>query len=436
MKNHILSSNIKNRSTEFQSWFSGLMIIHLVIIIGMGLLNLFVPLLKIDFPGALLLWVFIFGIIFSQFILQSLIHSERHKAFIDRFLLTIILFFFFLFLWRIIQVYWSIDDIETLKAAAKTAILGVFVVSVYYSFAQITNIGLKRIAIIMPTVLLWASLFAFIWLLFSEGGFSLYAERKFKHSITLFGGSNTAATIILLLGLWNWKNILGDTLKIKSIGICNGLITTFLLIGIASYAALAGYLSSLVLLLLLFLWKKKRGSLLFFVSAIAGVAIVVFFLSGYVFTSDISLEDKMFRTGYQRTLLWSEAWEIIKDGAWLNGVGSAAYSKPMTIFSEPLGGGIHNALLQSWLEGGIVELALHVGLYIWLIKIGLKHFSKEGIVLVCTLLGMFVRNLAESNGILFGLLNNYNVFLSWYIVVFLVILLKKEIQNKTRGIKL
>jgi len=119
--------------------------------------------------------------------------------------------------------------------------------------------------------------------------------------------------------------------------------------------------------------------------------------------------------------LWAKGFGMLKEGAWLYGIGAGGWSG--------MAGGVHNALLQSLLEGGIVEFILHLSLFIWLIKTGLKSNSKEGIILVALLVGIFTRNLAESNDLLFGLFNNCNVFISWYVLISLLILNKKRMRD-------
>lgn len=402
--------------------FPGLLLSHVFIITGMGLINLVGSLLNINSSGIILLWIFIFSIIYFQAVILSIF-----KSFImHREILIFIMFFSILFVWRLMQSYWSIDSRKTLNESVKTIILSAFVFSVYCSLMQMPSFTIRKISVII-TILSLASLVAYLWQLFIYGGISSYGDRAFKQHILIFGGSNTAGATILLLGLWNWLLVFEKELKYKISGIGNMLITLFLLIGITSYASLAGYIASVVLLILFKLWKTKGNKILFFAIGFFGIALVWLLLSDFVFV--LSVNDNHLRTLYARIDLWADAWQTIRNGAWLYGIGAAGHSESL-LFTEQealvIGGGLHNALLQSLLEGGIVEFGLHIGLYVWLITLGLKSRCNEGIILVAILGGFFVRNLAESNGLLFGLLNNFDVYFSWYVITILIVLISKK----------
>jgi hypothetical protein len=69
---------------------------------------------------------------------------------------------------------------------------------------------------------------------------------------------------------------------------------------------------------------------------------------------------------------------------------------------------------------------MHVGLYVWLLRLAMQSRNPYGIVLLAVLVAFFVRNLAESNGVLFGLFNNLEVFLSWYVLASLLVLVELQ----------
>jgi len=401
--------------------FSGLTVPHLLFIIGICLINLIVPFLNIQLHKILLTWIFIFPIILFQVFPLTLYGIKKSYNYNDFLILCV--FFFILIEWRFMQYYWSVEPNNTLKEAFKTAILGLFILSMYINFMQMNVSILNRITSVSITIILSATILVYIWqLLYLYGDISLYGNHHLKENITFYGSSNSAGAAILLMGSWNWLLLFSKKSGYQKLGLYNLIITLFLLIGISSYASLGGYLISIIVLLLLILWQKKYKPFILLIMGVLGIIAAGFFLSEFIFTPHV--EDIFLRTFYQRVAIWLEAWHTLKEGALLYGIGAAAWSGS----GGP--GGVHNALLQSWLEGGIIELILHLWLYVWLIRIGLKSKSKEGIVLVALLVSMFIRNLAESNGFLFGSIDNFIVFLSWYVLMLVFILNKKMDRHR------
>lgn len=394
---------------------------HVIVLLFCGLLNLVAPIFSAEVSGAFFVWTFVLSILYVHAMVAVFVN--RSGLYLGKHIRMLITFLFVLFMWRLMQVFWSVDSAETVKEAVKTVILLLFVVAVLLSLAQFSRANLMRIPLFTVTILLSLSLIALLYLFLSHGAISSFGNKSFKPFIHIFGGSNIAAAIVLMLGLWNWLLVTHDSKSYRRVGLYNGAATIILLIGIASYSALAGYLASIVVLLARFLARRKHGIL----------TIIVITLTGSVFIVILSIRGDISSLGSinlnaattHRDVLWNDALYKLEHGAWLYGIGSAAYSET-DVFNKAMRGGVHNALLQSWVEGGIVELVLHLGLYVWLIRLSLKSCKRESWILISMLAGIFARNLGESSGFPFGLVNNFMIFFSWYIAAYFVILMQKE----------
>jgi O-antigen ligase len=297
-------------------------------------------------------------------------------------------------------------------------------------------LAIRRIIIVLTTSLILASFLGYGWLIMNHGGLSLYGAREIKSEVIIFGRANTAGAVILMLGLWNLISVLGEESRYRWISFGNLIMALVVLVGISSYAALAGYLVALCFIGLSRYYIDKRPDLPPFFSVVIFGGIAVVFLVFYSGLVEKIADNYSLYTLNGRTFLWSRAWGIIQEGAWLKGIGAGGwygfYSNSGILGLGP--GGVHNALLQSWVEGGIIELGLQFLLFFWLILVGLRSKCVEGIVLVGALIGIFTRNLAESNDLLFGLYTNFWVFLSWFVLISLVALVDKhESGNRPRG---
>ncbi len=411
--------------TDDQSQFSELSFFHTIALVGGGLLNLVAVPFDISVPSVLLVWGVVAGIIYMALI--SIAMRSRKKPINSEHIMTFLLYFFLLFMWRLLQTSWSVDQIETIHATIKTFILTIFVLSAYYSLHRMPVNTLYRLAFFIIATLLSATFLVYLMILQQNGGISMYGSRYIKNNLTFFGGSNAAGAVVLLLGLWNWTFVCMDKSRYRKTGICFALLTLFLLVGIASYSSLAGYVASFIVIVIFSLRQRwLRLFILVLIGMVCLAAVIIFFSYATLPSAD---RNDMLRTTYQRTRIIEAASEQLKNGAWIYGVGAGAFMETVS-GNDSIRGGVHNALLQSLIEGGIVELSLYIGLYIWLLNISLKRRTNEARVLVAVLTGFFIRNLAESGPLLYGLINNFTIFVSWYVVIYLIVLMDwKETNN-------
>jgi len=62
--------------------------------------------------------------------------------------------------------------------------------------------------------------------------------------------------------------------------------------------------------------------------------------------------------------------------------------------------------------------------FIWLAVIAIYTKKGTGIVLIAFIIGAFFRDQAESGGLIFGYLNNSWIFISWYVLITIIVLMK------------
>lgn len=323
----------------------------------------------------------------------------------------------------------------TILEMVKTAILGIFVVAAYIGLSYMDRADLERLAATVITVVLFISGGAYIFILANRvGDFSFFGLQEAKRHILLFGGANAAGAMIFLFGAWNWFLVLCGNQRLRNLGFLNLAIALIMIFGIASRSAVGGFLFAGVMILIGFLWRKRRQPLVsLLLVGLLGCAIF-----GLIFFTPVIIEadtNEVPRTFYQRMDMWSLAWEVLSDRYWLFGAGTGTNAGLAFFTFEGIGlrGGVHNALMQTWLEEGIPGLILYVWLFVWLVRTGLSASSVSGIALVAVASGIFFRNLGESNGLLWGLVNNYLVFVSWFVIIHLLIYCKKKkyAKNKT-----
>ncbi|MFC1549257.1 hypothetical protein ACFL4R_00065 [Nitrospirota bacterium] len=118
----------------------------------------------------------------------------------------------------------------------------------------------------------------------------------------------------------------------------------------------------------------------------------------------------------------------MKEGPWLTGVGSGATSW-VTAEANLSNRHVHNVLIYSLAFGGVFELMLVVFIIAWLVRIAIRHMNGSGIVLLAFMTGIFVRNFAETTGLLFGNLNNPWVYLSWYALITIIVMISFDIKG-------
>lgn len=405
--------------------------LYTALLLVFWLLNALSPIVHIELPPWLLVWVFVAAVCFIEFI--RIIHRKANP--LSRQLAFLILFFLLLVSWRLFQSAWSVDSITTILEMVKTAVLGIFVVAVYSGLSRMNRGDLERFAATVITVALFVSCVAYIYLLVNHfGGLTYFGLQEVKRYALLFGGSNIAGAMLLVFGTWNWVLVLSEKQWIKNLGLLNLAIAAVSLFGIGSRTAVGGFLFAGAVMLIGLLWRKRRNV---FVSLIL-IGLMGSAIFGLTFFTPLIVEadiNNYFRTFLQRVDMWREAWDVLSEGAWLFGTGAGTNGGLTFLTFEGVGlrGGVHNALLQTWLEEGLLGLILYVWSFVWIVRAGFSVPSRTGMVLVAVASGIFFRNLGESNGLLWGLINNFLVFASWLVIVHLLIYCRKVDSQETEG---
>lgn len=403
-------------------------LLYTALLLAFWLLNALAPIAHIVLPAWLLLWVFVAAVCLLEFIRSV----HRKTILINRQVIFLILFFLLLTSWRLLQSAWSMDSITTIQEMVKTATLGIFVVATYIGLSYVDRADLERLAATVITIVLFISCGSYIYLLVNHAGqLTFFGLQEVKRYIILFGGSNIAGAMILVFGTWNWLLLLSNKRRLRNLGFLNLAIAAVLLYGIASRSSIGGFLFAGAVILIGFLWIKHRNLLvsLLLVGLIGSAIFGLIFFTPVIIEADATNE--LPRTFLQRTDMWRLAWDKLSDRYWMFGAG-AGTNAGLTFFTfEGIGlrGGVHNALLQTWLEEGLPGLILYVWFFVWLVRAGLSVPSRTGMALVAVASGIFFRNLGESNGLLWGLLNNFLVFVSWFIVIHLLVYSRKDSQE-------
>jgi len=398
-------------------------LLYTILLIVSWLLNALPPIARIDLPAWLLVWAFVVAVCLFEVIRR--IHRKTIP--IHRELIGLVLFFLMLTSWRLVQSIWSVDSVATIEEMVKTILLGMFVVTAYMGLSSMNTTDLERLAGRVITAALSISCGAYFYLLVREiGDFTYFGLQDAKQHITLFGGSNVAGAMILIFGTWNWSLVLSAERRLRRLGFLNLALALVLLLGIGSRTAIGGFLFAGTVMLIGLLWKKRRRPLPWLLVGLVGGAILSLIFFAPVMTE--ANVDEQFQSMFRRMDMWHLVWEVLSDEHWLlgAGVGTNADLTFYTAAGVELRGGVHNALLQTWLEEGLLGLSLYILLFVWLVKVGLFSPYRSRMALVAVTAGVFMRNLGESNGLLWGLLNNYLVFASWFVVVHLLICCRKE----------
>ena len=328
----------------------------------------------------------------------------------------VVITIYLMVLWRFTAIFWTISDRLSFKESIKTFYLLLFIMTTQYVISRTTRERLLRMIALVVTIALVASVLAYLYRL-GYAGFSYYGEKAFKKRIGIFYRGNMGGAVIMLLGLWNWCLVFSGA-KYRKIGFINLGLTLFLLFGIASQAALGGYLISISVVLLYYFYLIRDRMLLFYLSNLSAIGLACFSVYYVVKSTTIwSLTTLNGRLG-----IWIEAINVLREGQWLTGVGSGA-AQGLTSATSVGTSNLHNVLIYSLASGGIVELGMVLFIFIWLMKLALSQKQGRGIVLMAFIAGVFVRNLAEASGLLFGYMNNSWVYLSWYVLISIIVLL-------------
>lgn len=331
---------------------------------------------------------------------------------------VILALIYFLVIWRFTTFFWTSDYILSLKESVKTLYLFVFIASIYYVMTHTTRERILRMIAFVVTFGLLISVIAYMYQLLTEFGFANYAKRAVKMQIDIYYRANTAGGVVLLLGLWNWVLVFSGK-KYMKIGLFNLMLTLFLLFGIASYASLGGFMASMSVVLFYTLYVIRGRMLLFYFSNLACLGLAFFSIYFVIVSTTI----ETLSTANGRIGIWIEALEVFREGHWIAGIGSGAAKRIM--FSTNYESiDLHNLLIYSLANGGIIELALVLFFFIWLTGIAIFTKKGTGMVLIAFIIGAFFRNQAESGGIIFGNLNSSWIFLSWYVLITIIVLTK------------
>jgi hypothetical protein len=333
---------------------------------------------------------------------------------------SVIVALYLMFMWRSVVYFWSPLDVMTLKEIIKTLYLLIFVLTSYYVVTRSNRKNLLRMVVYVVTFALMASVVSYIYNIMNAGGFARYGDRSFKGSLDLFYAANSAGGVVLLLALWNWVIVFigGRYLRI---GLFNVFVSLFLLIGIASYAALGGYVVSMSVVFIYYVYRTRRSMLLFYFSILFAVFIMVI----SVYFVIMSTTEGSFSTLYARFRIWAGALEVLGEGSWLTGSGGGA----AFLITRDAGlrmTTLHSVFMYSLALGGVMELMIVLFIYFRLIVISMRQSHGRGMLLLTFISGIFVRNLVESSGLLFGYLNTTWVYLSWYVLITIIVLMKDD----------
>lgn len=364
--------------------------------------------------SSLMLWIPITAILMLS--LFSMINYKEGLVLTPE-LTPILIAIYALVLWRLITFFWTVNDVLSFKEGMKTLYLLVFIVSVHNLMMHIPREGLVKMIAFIVTFGIMVSVISYVYLLVSEGGFVNYGRRSFKVMIRIYYISNLAGAVVLLLGLWNWVLVFSGGRYLK-LGVLNLLLTLFFLFGITSQAALGGFLASMSVVSFYYIYTIRQRMLLFYMSNLLTMFLGV--LSVYIVVISTTIETLSTANG--RIGIWLDVLGIFREGQWLTGVGSGASRLLLsgTSYGER---DMHNVLFSALASGGIVELGIVVFVFAWLVRISLSKGRGAGVVLMAFVVGVFVRNQAESNGLVFGYLNNSWVFLSWYALISIIVLM-------------
>jgi len=368
--------------------------------------------------SSVMLWVPMTGLLLhSLFVI-----IQSGKGFIlSPGIVPILVSIYVLSIWRFITFFWTVNDLMTFKEGVKTIYLLVFIASVYSMMMQVDRNRLLKMVAFVVTFGLVVSLIAYVYQILSEGGLANYGKREFKVNLIIYYKSNVAGAVILLLGLWNWVLVFSGE-RYRKVGLFNVVLTLFLLFGIASQASLGGYMMSLSIVLLYYFYNIRSRMLLFYLSYLT--AFLLAFFSLYVVVMSTTIETLSSANG--RLGLWLEALGVFREGSWITGIGSGA-SRQLLSGTSYSGRDLHNVFLYSLASGGIVELAIVLFVFVWLTMFALKAGRGARVVLVAFVFGIFVRNQAESNGLIFGYLNSSWIFLSWYVLITIFALIESNV---------
>jgi len=358
----------------------------------------------------------------------TMLNPRKAVTFVPNFRPIIIAMYIFV-IWRLIGFFWSSVMGSTFKECLKTIYLFVFVTSTFYALTRASRKKLLKMICYVVTISLIASLISYLYQLLMSGGFKNYASKDFKAWITLFYSGNTAGAVVLMLGLWNWMLVFSGGRYLK-IGLMNSLVALFLLLGIASQAALGGFLASISCVVFYYFYTIRHRMFLFYISNVITMALALFSIYYVVESTTI----KGVSTLHGRVGIWIVALDVLKGGKWLGGIGSGA-AFWLTSVTDIGAMNVHNLLIHSLASGGIIELTVVLFVFAWLARMALPEIHGTGIVLLAYVAGAFVRCQAESGGFLFGYLNNSWTFLSWYVVISIIVLMQREpeIDDESAG---
>lgn len=341
----------------------------------------------------------------------------------------LVLLMFVLAVWRLLSVYWTVDQPNVFLQSVKTFVLCVFAVSVDNTVSSMSRMSLERFAQITVPMLLCATGLHIFLSLARESAWHLVGQEAIKGFITAWQVINTGAAVVMMTGCLNWILVLHGDKRTRRLGWLMWALAWTLLIVMRCRAAQIGFLFSNIVVFTMTSQNRRRLVLIGVVSAIAvvGVTIVFQYYGATLPTRVLTL--------HGRARLFRAALMTIDAPHGLIGIGSGAWNTfaarqglvslglpTSRETGELIRGGVHSALLQTWMEDGLIGLVCYIGVFIVPFRCVRRRQrnlnSNLPIPLYGFLMATFIRNLAESNGILFGSIDNASVFMSWLMFLF------------------
>lgn len=330
-------------------------------------------------------------------------------------------------LWRFLSAYWAVDPQGVFLQAVKTLVLCAFIVSVASIVGRMSPESLRRFVHIMVPVLLYATVLHVVVSLAHKSAWHLIWQEAGKGIIiTAWGTINTAGAIVMMIGCLNWILMLDRDMRMRRVGWIMWAVSWALLIAMRCRSSQAGFLLSNVAVLMMISCDRRRRALISLLCAIGMIGATMMFQ-----TNQVALNERALSL-HGRTVLFRAAVTTIVGQYGLVGIGSGSWDAFAAfqglgsvilptdhVSGELIRGGVHNALLQTWMEDGFIGLIVYLGVHLlsWRrVRCAQRRPRTQSTIPLCGFLtAVFVRNLAESNGVLFGLINNSAVFMSWLI---------------------
>ena len=419
-----MNSIFEKTDTGYYQRGLGIAYFQMAVLIAVILYNAFFRIFGLVPSSVIVLWLPV-GLLLAHSVFVEILH--RGPLLIKKDIHRLIVIFYLLSFWKMLQVFWSVNQGYTINEAFKSLILLVFVYMIYVVLSKISTDDIFKITAITITVVSFAIMVIYLEQLFSFGGISDFGSRRVRRLFSIFAHINTTGTVLLLLGLWNWILFFGPR-TYRRIGMINFCIIFFVIYGIASNSALVGYVASILVFIVYYAYRNRSRLSVSALILGPGMLVVAILINVLVKTDLHYL-----MSAHERIPLWLETFDVLKKGIWVFGIGAGASLDEVIRYDTGFNitGRVHNAILTALLEGGVVELILQMAIYFTVLRMALQSKSGTSIAVVAMLVAVFTRNLVESSGLLVGVVNNFWLFLSWYVLMIYLVIINRESSEKT-----